>query len=107
MFTIVTNEEWSAVQYRFQESADLLAAFEQARIEHLEVSDERTIVIYSRTIFDLEVDDGNLADARLVTVDVFDVSPDHSATDDPDSVALTEPLIEELAVTIGVDWERR
>jgi Pyruvate/2-oxoacid:ferredoxin oxidoreductase gamma subunit len=102
----VNNEEWSAIQYRFLESIDLLAAFDQTEIEHLEVSNERTIVIYSRTIFDLEVDDGSLADARLATVEVFDASPDHSMTDVPDPVALTEPLIEELAVTIGVDWER-
>ncbi|WP_066384659.1 hypothetical protein [Halalkalicoccus paucihalophilus] len=102
----MSDETQSAVHYRFDESVDLLTAFEQARIEHLEVSNERTIVIYSRTIFDFEVDDGGLADARLVTVEVFDVSPDYSVTDAPDPVTLTEPLIEELAVTIGVDWER-
>lgn len=103
----MNNEEWSAVGYRFTESADLLAAFEQAGIEHLEVSDERTIVIYGRTIFDLEVDDGSLADAQLVTIDVFDVAPDRATPGDPDPVALTESVIEELAVTVGVDWERR
>lgn len=103
----MNDEEWSAVQYRFTEPVDLLAAFEQARIEHLEVSDERTIVIYSRTIFDLEVDNGSLANAQFVTVEVFDVSSERSGTDDPDPVALTESLIDELAVTAGVDWERR
>lgn len=103
----MTNEEWPAVQYQFTELADLFAAFEQTGIEHLEVSNERTIVIYSRTIFDLEVDNGSLADAQLVTVDVFDVSSEGATTDNSDPVALTEPLIEELAVTIGVDWKRR
>lgn len=102
----MNDKEWSAVQYLFDESVDLLRAFEQAGIEHLEVSDERTIVIYSRTIFDLEVDDGSLANAQLVTVDIFDVSPSHSTSGDPDPVALTESLINELAVTAGVDWER-
>ncbi|WP_169312209.1 hypothetical protein [Halalkalicoccus jeotgali] len=102
----MNNEEWSGIQYRFLESADLLEAFEQARIEHLGVSDEWTIAISSRTIFDLEVDDGNLADAQFVTVEVFDVSPDYSASDDSDPVALTDPLIGELAGTTGVDWER-
>lgn len=103
----MNDEGWSAVRYRFSEPVDLFTALEQARIEHLEVSDERTIVIYSRTIFDLEVDDGSLAEAQLVTVDVFDVASDRSATTDPDPVALTESLIDELAVTVPVDWERR
>lgn len=99
-------DEWSAIKYQFDVPADLFTAFEQAQIEHLKVSNERTIVIYSRTIFDLEVDDGSLANAQLVTVDIFDVSPSHSTSGDPDPVALTESLINELAVTAGVDWER-
>lgn len=103
----MNDEEWSAVQYLFDESVDLLTAFERAGIEHLEVSDERTIVIYSRTIFDLEVDDGSLANAQLVAVEVFDVSSDRSGTGDPDPVALTGSLIDELAATVRVDWERR
>lgn len=101
------DEEWPAVRYRFPEPVDLFTAFEQAGIEHLEVSNERTIVIYSRTIFDLEIDDGSLADAQSVTVDIFDVASDRSATDDPDPVALAESLIAEIAVTVRVDWERR
>lgn len=103
----MNNEEWSAVQYRFIEPVDLFAAFEQAGIEHLEVSDERTIVIYSRTIFDLEVDNGSLAETQLVTVDVFDVSSKRSTSGDPDPVTLTKSLIDELAATVRVNWERR
>lgn len=103
----MNDEEWSSVNYQFDESVDLLTAFERAGIEHLEVSDERTIVIYSHTIFDLEVDDGSLAETQLITVDVFDVSSKHSTTDDPDPVTLTESLIDELAATVRVDWERR
>lgn len=101
------TDEWPAITYQFDESTNLFTAFEQTGIEHLEVSDERTIVIYSRTIFDLEVDDGSLADARLVTVEIFDAAPDRTTTDDLDPVALTKSLIDELAVTVGVDWERR
>lgn len=99
--------KWPAITYQSDGSTDLFTAFEQAGIEHLEISDERTIVIYSRTIFDLEVNDGSLADAQLVTVEIFDAAPDRTATGDPDPVALTESLIDELAVTVGIDWERR
>lgn len=102
----MNDDEWSAVQYQFDESVDLLKAFEQAAIEHLEVSNQRTIVIYSHTIFDLEVDTGSLADAQSVSVEVFDVSSDHSTTDDPDPVALTESVIDELTATVRVGWER-
>lgn len=103
----MNDDEWSAVHYQFDESIDLLDAFEQAAIEHLEVSNERTIVIYSHTIFDLEVDTGSLADAQSVSIEVFDVSSDHAAPDDPDPVALTESVIDELTATVRVGWERR
>lgn len=86
-------------------TVDVLAAFDRAGIEHLEVSAERTIVIYSRTIFDFEVDNGRLKDTQTVTVEVFDLSPDLDAT--TDSVPLTETLTEELATTASVDWERQ
>lgn len=102
----MSEKEQPAVRYQFSDTVNVLAAFDRAGIEHLEVSNERTIVIYSRTIFDFEVDDGSLADVPFITVDVFDVSPDRTATGDPDPVALTESVINELAVTIRVDWER-
>lgn len=45
MDTIVVNDgERPAVQYRFGASVDLLVAFDPAAIEHLKVSNERTIV---------------------------------------------------------------
>ncbi|MFC6906878.1 hypothetical protein [Halalkalicoccus tibetensis] len=97
--------EQPAVRYRFSDPVGVLAAFDRAGIEHLEVSAERTIVIYRRTIFDFEVDDGQLEDAQTITVEVFDISPDLDAT--TDSVPLIETLVEELATTASVDWERR
>ena len=98
------EREQPAVSYDFSDSVDILVAFDRVGIEHLEVSAERTIVIYSRTIFDCEVDDGQLDDAQTVTVEVFDISPDLDVA--TDSVPLIETLVEELATTASVDWER-
>lgn len=45
MDTIVVNDgERPAVQYQFGASVDFLVAFDPAAIEHLKVSNERTIV---------------------------------------------------------------
>ncbi|ADJ16931.1 hypothetical protein [Halalkalicoccus jeotgali] len=101
----MNKKEQPAVYYQLSDTVDVLAAFDRAGIEHLEVSAERTIVIYSRTIFDFEIDSGRLEDAQTVTVEVFDISPDLDA--DTDSVPLIETLVEELATTASVDWERR
>ena len=99
------SEEHSTARYQFSDTVDVLATFDRLSMEHLEVSAERTIVIYSRTVFDFEVDNGRLEDARTVTVEVFDISPDLDAA--TDSVPLIETLVEELATTASVDWERQ
>lgn len=105
----MNDDERPAVQYQFGASVDLLVAFDSAAIEHLEVSNERRIVISSRAIFNFEALEGDLEDARLVAVRVFDVSPDRSTgtEPDPDPVSLSDRLIDEFATTVGVGWERQ
>ena len=49
------NDEQALAHYQFSSTVDVLATFEQLGIEHLEVSTERTIVIYQRTIFNFAV----------------------------------------------------
>lgn len=101
----MSEREQPAARYRFSDPVDVLAAFDRAGIERLEVSAERTIVIYSRTIFDFEVDTGQLGDVQTIIVEVFDISPDLDMV--TDSVPLIETLAEELVTTASVDWERR
>lgn len=93
-------------RYRFDQSIDVLTTLDTLGIEHLEVSNERTIIIYDRTIIDCEVADGQLHDARTVAVDVFELPPDMNA--DADRLALIESLIEEIATTAMTesDWDR-
>ncbi|WP_336365000.1 hypothetical protein [Halalkalicoccus salilacus] len=99
------NDEQALAHYQFSSTIDVLATLDQLGIEHLEVSTERTIVIYHRTIFNFAVLTGQLDTAQTVTVEVFDISPDLDADTDP--VSLIEHLIGELATVASVDWERQ
>lgn len=105
LITAMDNSEQSAARYQFSDGVDVLATFERLGIEHLEVSTERTIVIYQRTIFNFDVLTGHLDTAQTVEVEVFDISPDLNANTDP--VSLIEQLIGELATTASVDWEQQ
>lgn len=102
--------ERPAVRYRFADSIDLFEAFERAGIEHLEVSNQRTIVIYQRTIFNVDIAEETLDDVRIVEVDVFDVSPESDSNADSiplaDLIPLIDDLIDALATTVGVSWNR-
>ena len=101
----MSNDDQATARYHFSSAVDVLAGFEHLGIEHLEVSTERTIVIYQRTIFNFAVLTGHLDTAQTVEVKVFDISPDLDADSDP--VSLIEHLIGELATTASVDWERQ
>ncbi|WP_336365060.1 hypothetical protein [Halalkalicoccus salilacus] len=99
------NDEPVIAHYQFSSTVDVLATFERLGIEHLEVSTERTIVIYQRTIFTFAVLTGYLDTALTVEVEVVDISPDLDAETAP--VSLIEHLIGELATVASVDWERQ
>jgi hypothetical protein len=55
-------------------------------VKNLLIVLKRTIVIYSRTIFNVTVPDGRLDDTQTVNVEIFDISPDLGA--DTDSVSV-------------------
>lgn len=97
------TDEQPLAEYRFADPVDVLTALDMLEIEHLEVSDERTIVIYDRTIVNVEVADRRLHDTRMVYVNVFDIGPHGDTAGDP--VALIESLIDEIATAVAVDWD--
>jgi hypothetical protein len=97
------SNESSPVRYRFETLIDVLTTLDTQEIEHLEVSDERTIVIYNRSILNLEVVDGQLDDAQTILVEIFDPSPAAST----DYLRFVETFVEELTTASDVDWERR
>ena len=59
---------------------------------------------YQRTIFNFDVLSGYLDIEQTVGVEVFDISPDPDADTDP--ISLIEHLIDTLATSANVDWDR-
>jgi hypothetical protein len=57
----------AAAQFRFDNPVDVRTALDTLGIEHLEVSNKRTIIIHSRTIFNCEVLAGQLHNAQTLT----------------------------------------
>lgn len=100
----MNTDEEPPSRYQFDQPIDILTMLDTLGIEHLEVSDERTIIIYDRAIIDIEVADGRLQTAQAVIVDVFEPSPDMDADADP--LPLIESLIEEIATNTESDWDR-
>ena len=101
----MSNDDQAPARYHFSSAVGILAGFERLGIEHLEVSNKRTIVIYQRTIFGLDVLSGHLDTAQTVKVEVFDISPDIDADTDP--MSLVERLIDTLATSANVNWDRQ
>ena len=101
----MSTDDQVIARYHFSSTIDVLAAFEHLRIEHLEVSNKRTIVIYQRTIFNFNVLSGHLDTAQTVEVEVFDISSDLDAN--TDSISLIKHLIDTLTTSANVDWDRQ
>lgn len=102
----MTNiDEEPSSGYQFDQPIDILTTLDTLGIEHLEVSDERTIIIYDRTIINVEVADGRLHDVRTVYVDVFDLGPYGDTGSDSNSEVLIESLIKEIATAVVVSWD--
>lgn len=78
------------------EPADLRSALDAAAIEHLDIDDHRTIVIYQSAILMVIVTEGKATAARAFDVE-FWKEPPNSPAHDPDK--LLTAFIEELVTT--------
>jgi len=76
--------------------ADLRTALEQAAIEHLDVDENRTIVIYQQAILMIVATEGEATAARAFDVE-FWKEPPGTPTNDPDSFLIA--FIDELVAT--------
>lgn len=63
----IPSAEDASQRCALRAEADLLAALEEWGIEHLDVDDVRTFVLYHEAVLDLRVDEGTLS-AQAVTV---------------------------------------
>lgn len=94
----MTDDEVSAT-YRFTDPVDIPTALDSVDIEHLEVSEQRTIIIYNRTIVDCEVINHQLDTAHTIIISIFDIGP----TVDSDPMDLIDDLINDISRS---DWNR-
>lgn len=62
------SDEQPAQHCELQADADLLATLDTQCLEHLDVDDYRTFVLYRDAVLDLRVTEGTLPAAQSVTV---------------------------------------
>lgn len=92
----MVGSESASKRHQFTTRVDLLVALDSVGIDHLEVSQERAIVIFNRAILPIEVESGRVNDAQMIDVEVFELPP---RGDDADPMALIECLINRIATT--------
>lgn len=62
------SDESISQQCELRTDADLLTALDTRGLEHLDVDDHRTFVLYREAVLDLQVTEGTLTAARTFTV---------------------------------------
>lgn len=68
------SDDPPARHWTWDEVTDLEHVLDQRGIEHLDVNESRTFVLYRNAILNLVVTDGELAAARAVTVECWEAS---------------------------------
>ncbi|MBX0297076.1 hypothetical protein [Haloarcula nitratireducens] len=63
------------------EPTDIKDTLERVGIEHLDVDDERTVVIYQQAILKVTATDGQIAAAQEVDVELWEAAPGSTAAD--------------------------
>lgn len=97
------EEEEPMTRYHLSAEVDLTAAFSTFDIEYLPVTGNRVITIYGQTIFNLEIVDETLENARVLDITVID-PPAEGDTDTTDS--LVEPMLGQVCITEGVEFRQ-
>lgn len=95
----MTGEDEPTQHYELAEHADLVTALDAAAIEHLEVDDHRTIVIYQSAILMVIATEGQATAARAFDVELWK-APVHDSDCDPDT--LLTAFIDELLVAASI-----
>ncbi|WP_135305507.1 hypothetical protein [Haloarcula amylovorans] len=77
------------------EPTNLREILERAGIEHLDVDEERTVVIYQQAILKVIATDGQITATQEIDVELWEAAP-RSTAPDPDSVltAFTDELVD-------------
>lgn len=65
-------EDQPSLTHRFSTAVDLLTTFERLGTEAPTVDETRAFVVYRETVLDLDVTEGQLTDAAVIAVEVWD-----------------------------------
>ncbi|OIB56204.1 hypothetical protein [Natrialba sp. SSL1] len=71
----MADSEQTEKQYHAASSVDLLSALSALDIEFLTVSDQRVLIIYARSILNVDVNTGDIQSADALEVTVLDHDP--------------------------------
>lgn len=93
----MTGEDEPTQHCQLTKQVDLITALDAAAIEHLDIDEHRTVVIYQSAILMLIVTEGQATAAREFDVELWK-SPVHDPDRDPDDL-LTAFIDELLAAT--------
>lgn len=93
-------DEQPVKRYQFTSNIDLCAAFSALEIEYLTVTESRAITIYIQSIFNIEVVEGDLENARILDVEALDHSL-RVGSDNPND--LIEMMVAQISDCVGVD----
>lgn len=95
----MTGEDGPVQHCEMSEPVNLLTALAAAGIEHLDVDEHRTIMIYQHAILMVIATEGKATTARVFDVELWE-SPAHDPNRDPDT--LLSAFIDELMATTGI-----
>ena len=94
-----------AAEYTFRDTVNILAAFEAATIEYLDVDAERLIAIYTGGVIQIEALEGPLTRTTAIECTVYDTPPTMDADRDAAS-ALLDQLLDRVASALETHYER-
>ncbi|WP_135305634.1 hypothetical protein [Haloarcula amylovorans] len=94
----MTDDETPVHHYTLPEPTNLRDTLERAGIEHLDVDDERIVVIYQQAILMVTATDGQVTATQELDVELWEAAPRSTA---PDPEAVLTSFTDELAAATG------
>ncbi|MBX0297781.1 hypothetical protein [Haloarcula nitratireducens] len=94
----MTTDETPVHHGTLPEPTNLRDTLERAGIEHLDVDEERIVVIYQQAILMVTATDGQVTATQELEIELWEAAP-HSTASDPESVLTS--FTDELAAATG------
>ncbi|UHQ98075.1 hypothetical protein HYG81_20930 (plasmid) [Natrinema zhouii] len=95
--------------YALSDTVDLVATLETMSVQYLDVDEQRTLVIFTGAILNLESDNGSLTDLTCVEITVYNLplnSNRDKGKEDETAATLITDFVDRLGTTAETDYER-